>query len=707
MAVAPGSATVAITASDPGGLTATASVSVMVPNRAPRAVETIDSLTVPVGEQGSVDVSGTFTEPDGETLSYSASSSNPEIATASVSGSAVTVTAVARGMATVTVTATDPGGASATHSFDVTVPNRAPESVGSIPAQTVTEGDTEWVPLRSYFRDPDGDALAYTAAIADPQVADVAVADDALTIRALATGVATITVTATDPGGLTATQTVTVEVTPGNRAPQPQGTISAQSVAVGGTATVNLSPYFTDPDGDALTYAATSDDRTVATVSVSGTVATVTGMEGGTATMTVTARDPGGLSVTQTMGVTVEAVNLPPNVVGGIHNQAVTVGDAIAEDVAEFFEDPEGDPLTFGATSADNAVATASVDGSMLTVVAVAEGTTTVEVTATDTEGTSNAFQFEVTVGAPNRRPVIADVIPDQTMMVGDKVRLDPADYFGDPDGDELSYHAVSSNTEVVTALIDANGIVEIAAHAASSAALTVTATDPLGLEAAQQVMVMVTVPAPVLADTIPTHDMIVDSMVPLDVSRYFAGYDPVYTATSSDEMVAVASVDGSVVTTMGVGAVEDGISTAMLMVTATNAGGSAVQDSIMVRVHLAQYDVLPGLTVTEDGDLAAQVGTTTLTLSGCLLLQSFPVPGVGTFTVFWSEWQRAVGGGWITAQNNVFTDPILGDVNICPIMLEQEQYPPGIYRLVGHVQIGDDTGFYRTPTIEKKPEGI
>ncbi|MYI47292.1 MAG: hypothetical protein F4123_13105, partial [Gemmatimonadetes bacterium] len=45
-------------------------------------------------------------------------------------------------------------------------------------------------------------------------------------------------------------------VPPPNRAPETTGAIPAQSLAVGMNVTVNLSPFFRDPDGDALTYSA-------------------------------------------------------------------------------------------------------------------------------------------------------------------------------------------------------------------------------------------------------------------------------------------------------------------------------------------------------------------------------------------------------------------------------------------------------------------
>ena len=497
---------------------------------------------------------------------------------------------------------------------------------------------------------------------------------------------------------------------PANRAPTAVGSLGTLMIQVGSEVTVNVASNFSDPDGDALTYAASTSDNAVATASVSGATVTVTGVGAGSATITVTASDPGGLSATQAMGVTVEAVNHPPTVVGVIPNDTVAVGDTIAQDVAGLFEDPEGDDLTFSAASSDTTVATAAVDGSNLTVVAVGEGTAGVTVTATDVADNSNGFEFTVTVEAPNRAPEITDTIPAQTLMVGDTVRLDPADHFSDPDGDDLSYEAVSSDTEFVTALIDANGMVEIGGQAAGSTIVTVTASDPEGLSAAQQVEVTVTAPPPAIADTIPTHDMIVDSMVPLDMSPYFDGGGLTYMVMSSDEMVAVASVDGSTVTTTGTGAVEDSISTAYLTVTATNAGGESVtQDSIMVRVHQEEYDSLPGLSVTDEGVLTAQLGPATLTLTICLQLNNFPVGGdIGTFTAYWTEWQRAVGGGWVAAQDNnkahVTRDPTNPGGSLCPINIEDEEFPPGIYRLVGHAKLGDETGFYKTPTFEKKP---
>ena len=168
----------------------------------------IPSQGVEEGTEVTVDVSGAFSDPDGEALSYRATSDASSVAGVSVSGSNVTVTGEAPGAATITVTATDPGGLSATQTFEVTVnrANQAPTVSGSIPAQTVAVGETAVVDVSAYFTDADGDALSYAASSSNPSVAVVSTSGATVMITAVAKGSVTVTVTATDPGGLTATQ---------------------------------------------------------------------------------------------------------------------------------------------------------------------------------------------------------------------------------------------------------------------------------------------------------------------------------------------------------------------------------------------------------------------------------------------------------------------------------------------------------------------
>ena len=146
-AVAAGSATITVTATDPDGLTAEQPIAVTVtqPNRAPTTVGTIADQTANIGQSDpTVDVSSYFSDPDSDTLTYSATSDDTAIATVSVSGATVTITPVAVGTATITVTATDPDGLTANQTFSVTT-NNAPTAVGTIPESNIAD-------KRSFYR---------------------------------------------------------------------------------------------------------------------------------------------------------------------------------------------------------------------------------------------------------------------------------------------------------------------------------------------------------------------------------------------------------------------------------------------------------------------------------------------------------------------------------------------------------------------------
>ena len=295
-----GTAVVTVTGTDPEGLSAEQTFRVTVPNRGPVAVGSMPDLELAAGGKQSVDVTPYFSDPDGDALSYAATSADGDVTTVSVSASTVTVTAVGQGTAVVTVTGTDPEGLSAEQTFRVTVPNRGPVAVGSMPDLELAAGGKQSVDVTPYFSDPDGDALSYAATSADVDVTTVSVSGSTLTITAVGQGTAAVTVTATDLEGLSAEQAfeVTVQQT-NNRPPEAVGSIPDQETTVDDEVDFDASLYFTDPDGDVLTYAARTSDTTIMTTSVSGKRVTVTGVGAGTAAVTVTATDPEGLSAQQ------------------------------------------------------------------------------------------------------------------------------------------------------------------------------------------------------------------------------------------------------------------------------------------------------------------------------------------------------------------------------------------------------------------------
>ena len=276
-------------------------------------------------------------------------------------------------------------------------PNRAPEALGTIPAQLLRSGDTLRIDVSPFFRDPDSDALSWTAATSNAGVAGVSVSGASMVVSALARGVATITVTARDPEGLIAQQSF--EVTVPNRGPETVGEIPAQTVLAGQTATIDAASHFTDADGDALSYTATSSRTEMAAVTVAAAEITIRAIAPGEAMVTVGASDPDGESAEQVFRVSVP--NRAPEAVGTISSQTMTTGQTASLDVADYFSDPDGDELAYGAESGNTSVLTVGIAGSSLTLTAVAAGSAAVTATAEDPGGLSAVATFEVSVSAP------------------------------------------------------------------------------------------------------------------------------------------------------------------------------------------------------------------------------------------------------------------------------------------------------------------
>lgn len=367
-------------------------------------------------------------------------------------------------------------------------PNRPPVASGSIPAQTMTAGESATVSVGGVFSDPDGDALTLTAISSNAGVASVALSGTNLTVTAVAAGSATVTVTARDPAGLSVAASGNVTVMEPNRAPVPAVPVApAQTAIVGDTLNVDVSPFFTDPDGDALTYSATSANASVATVTVAGSVVSAAAVGAGSTTLTVTATDPDGLSGSLSVPVTVEPNRPPETTQDSLRALSIQERNTEAVNVAQYFTDPNGQALTYTAESDDAAVATVSVSGSTMMVTAVAIGTATVTVTATDPYGLTASLSGTVTViERVNQAPEAQDGINDISRSAGWSGTLDlegDTPLFVDPDGDELTYSAESSDPSIATISV-AGTVLTVTTVAVGKTTGTVTATDPGGLSA-------------------------------------------------------------------------------------------------------------------------------------------------------------------------------------------------------------------------------
>ena len=284
-------------------------------------------------------------------------------------------------------------------------PNRPPAAVGTIPPLSLVEGQTETVDVSIFFSDPDGDQLSYSASSSDNSVLTVSVSGSNVTANAVARGLVQVTLTATDPDGASASHMADVTVEAANQEPVVTDAIPAQNLTLGDTVTIDAADYFTDPDGDELTYSAESSNTDAATAGHEGSMVTIIAVAEGEATITVTATDPEGLSATQTTTATVKKPNRAPRSTRKIQDRNMVLGDTVTFDAANHFTDPDGDTLTFTAEPGGANVVSVSVDGSMVTMVGIGTGATLISVTATDPGELSATQKFIASVTQGNQGP--------------------------------------------------------------------------------------------------------------------------------------------------------------------------------------------------------------------------------------------------------------------------------------------------------------
>ncbi len=212
------------------------------------------------------------------------------------------------------VTVIDPCGASACDTVLVHVRNvnRAP-IVELGPDFAVDEGQTiRWTPV---VDDPDCDALRYcwtaTAGTFDNPAAQNPLFALPATFQCAGEFV-TVTLTVTDPCGLTASDSVRIQVRNINRAPTVE---LGPGLCVNEGSTITLCPLAADPDGDVLRYAwsvsaGRLDSTCVPTpVFIAPIIKDCMDID---VAVTVTVTDPCGLSATDTVIVRVLNVNQAP-----------------------------------------------------------------------------------------------------------------------------------------------------------------------------------------------------------------------------------------------------------------------------------------------------------------------------------------------------------------------------------------------------------
>ena len=217
---------------------------------------------------------------------------------------------------------------------------------------------------------------------------------------------------ARDPYGAKAQAQVVVTVTNENEGPEAHD--DEAQTGEDQPVTVDVLANDTDPDGDVLHVETVSaaGHGTAKVVPGGGVVYTPEADYHGLDRFTYVVSDGAGGTAEAAVEVRVLPVNDAPAAVGTIPDQALDEGgEAMTVELGPYFDDADGDPLSYRAVSSDTAVVTVSASGETLTLTPVEYGEATVRVTAEDPDGRTATQTFAVDVSDRLVRAVIGDTL--------------------------------------------------------------------------------------------------------------------------------------------------------------------------------------------------------------------------------------------------------------------------------------------------------
>ncbi|GEM_PF-4361166 len=271
-----------------------------------------------------------------------------------------------------------------------------------------------------------------------------------------------------------------------NRPPVAQP-IPNQVLVVGQPYQLDLTNYFSDPDGQALTFIATG---LPAGLQLSGSRISGSPTQAGSSTVQVTALDPGGLQVVGSVILRVDPAPTTPTPgvfsiagVTGVRCETLSVGERRLS-FSPVYTGLTGTPVSFGIT---NELAMTTAPGPYSLRLYTDNAVITLQATQ---DGTPVSYRYNwlaacatspTTPPTGNRPPTVGTGLANQTAQVGQGFTLFiPAGTFVDPDNDQLQLR-VSGLPAGLNFSAAQNAITGTPVQAGTST-VQVTATDPGGL---------------------------------------------------------------------------------------------------------------------------------------------------------------------------------------------------------------------------------
>ena len=433
-------------------------------------------------EGAAVTLTMSGSDPDGNTLSWSATGLPPGLSIAPATGvisGTVSYIASSGSPFSVTVRATDNGTPNlfdeVTFSWTVSDTNRAPVVAAPVD-RTSPEGESVSLPVSG--SDPDADSLTWSATGLPAGLsisATTGVISGTITYTATTGSPYSVTLRATDDGTPVLFTEVSFvwTVTNTNRAPVvtnpgPQSGAEGQAAALIVTGS--------DPDGDNLTWSATGLPVSLVIDPASGVITGSLGFtSAGTATVTVRATDAGSpvLASEVSFSWAVANTNRAPTLQdpGG---QVDAEGDPVVLQIS--VSDPDGDRLSFEAAGLPPGLAIDPATGVITGSLGYSLGDrypVSVAVTDAGTPPLAARVSFEWLIADTNRAPILTGR-GDHRNEVGESATISPT--ATDPDGDGLVWSA--SGLPPGTSISPTTGQISGAATAPGAFTVSLTVVD-------------------------------------------------------------------------------------------------------------------------------------------------------------------------------------------------------------------------------------
>ena len=483
-------------------ITGTISVTVSEPaptNQAPTTTGIANQVAT-VSQGFSMNVASSFADSNGDALSFAASGLPTGL---SLAGSTISGTPSMSGTSTATVTATDPGNLSVSTQFSITV-NPAPvvvivpsptgpfsiTGVTTVSCLTLSAGRRQ-LSFSPRYVGTNGQPISFSVVSEllpttqpGPYTLNLYTDNPVITLKATQSGSPVEASFAYNWLGA-CTNGSTPPPPPTNQAPTTSG-IANQVATVGQPHSLNVAPFFSDANGDMLSYSASGLPTGLSLV---GSTISGTPSVSGVSTVTVRATDPGSLSVSASFTLTVNPASVvvvpPPTApfsITGVTTVSCTTLSAGQRQLSftPRYAGLSGQPVSFSVVS-ELLPTTAPgpytlnlyTDNPVITLKAIQSGS------AGAASFAYNWLAACTNGGTPppvptNQAPTTSG-IANQMVTVGQGFSMNVVPSFADPNGDALSFAASGLPTGLNLVGSTISGIP--AASGVSS--VTVTATDP------------------------------------------------------------------------------------------------------------------------------------------------------------------------------------------------------------------------------------